>query len=113
MTFTILLPYTNICINFSLGTFSGTKIIEGNKATAAYAAVAAPAFPLDAVITPWTPFSIAFEIATEVGLSLNEPEGFLVSSLKNNFSAIKSPKSILLLTSGVFPSINEQIFSLL
>lgn len=54
-------------------------------ALAEYAATEAPTFPDDAVLTFDLPNSFAFEIVTEICLSLWDPVGFVVSFFNLSF----------------------------
>src|SRR5439155_27368159 len=79
-------------------------------ARAAYAEADAEVFPVEAQMTAFVPRSIAFEMATVIPRSLNDPVGFAPSFL----TKISQPRPIRSLNrgdsvNGVFPSPNEMI----
>src|SRR5262245_984385 len=73
-------------------------------AAAAYAAAEADVFPVDAQMIAELPSSIAFETATTMPRSLNEPVGLAPSSFAYNCSTPSSAPSRPSRTSGVKPS---------
>ena len=56
------------------------KITHGSPARAAYAAVEAPWFPVEAIVTTRAPVSTAWVTATEQSRSLYDQVGFWLSS---------------------------------
>src|SRR5439155_23662163 len=77
-------------------------------ARAAYAAADAEVFPVEAQMSAFVPCSIAFETATVIPRSLNDPVG-LTPSFFTNTSQLRPTRSLSLghRISGVLPSPSE------
>jgi len=80
------------------------KTIHGSPARAAYAAVEAPWFPVEAATTPGTLYAAATLIATLMSRSLNDHVGFCDSSLSHRPGNPRSDPNRRSGTSGVPPS---------
>src|SRR5581483_193918 len=97
----------NACANFPRAIFPAGKITAQRiPARAAYAAADAEVFPVDAQSNVCAPRSTAFETATVIPRSLNEPVGFTPSFLIHTSAPTRSlsrgEKS-----KGVLPSPND------
>src|SRR3990172_53779 len=95
------------CATLACGAVSGAKITAGGPTAAAIPANAAPAFPVDAAATVFTPCSSARATTTALARSLNDavglrPSSFTYTCLSPSPDASRSARYI-----GVQPTENN------
>ena len=99
-------PWMSACASFPVATWpSGMTTAQINPARAAYAAADAEVLPVEAQITALAPSSTAFDIASVIPRSLNDPVGLSPSSLSSTRAPVRSERRGAS-TSGVPPSNN-------
>ncbi len=85
---TTLAPWISAWASLPSATWpSGMMTAASMPARVAYAAADAEVFPVDAHTTTFAPSSAAFDIATVIPRSLNEPVGFAPSTFKYTLRA--------------------------
>ena len=96
-TIIVLAPWSAASLIFIVGVSSGHKTIDSILAFEAYAASAAPAFPLVGIAIFWIPNSFALATAKANPLALKDPVGSLPSSFTNTSEFLENLLTFILI----------------